>query len=88
MRRLVLRLVALVFMMSMLGSGLNLMAQDNDRKKDSLSIDDMDPVIYAAEEEATKGGSGVFIAAAIIVVVAGGGTYVFLSRKKKKRAEA
>ncbi|MBA7540718.1 hypothetical protein ES705_33020 [subsurface metagenome] len=82
MKTLFARLAVIVFLMAGLGVSTNLAAQDEDRKKDSLSIDDMDPIFYSTEDEATeKGGNKVLIG--VIIAVVGGGSYLLISRKKK-----
>jgi hypothetical protein len=66
-------------------------AQDDSAKvaeepKDTISIDNMDPVYY--EDEATKESSYtityVIIGGIVVVVVVGGGAAYFLLNKKKK----
>jgi hypothetical protein len=65
-------------------------AQDDSAKvaeepKDTISIDNMDPVYY--EDEATKEPSYTItyaIIGGIVVVVGGGGAAYFLLNKKKK----
>ena len=84
MKTLLARLSVIVFLVAGLGVCMDTAEQDDDRKKDSLSIDDMDPIFYSAEDEATeKGGNGVLIGVIIAVVVVGGGAYMLISRKKK-----
>ena len=64
-------------------------AQDDSSKivegpKDTISIDNMDPVYY--EDEATKETSGTItyaIIGGIVVIVGGGAAYFFMSKKKK-----
>lgn len=62
-------------------------AQDEelfDDKKDTISIDDMDPVFYEAEEESAKDDSStmtIVIVAGVLVVAAG--AYFFIKKKKK-----
>ena len=82
MKTLFARLALIVFLLAGLGVSMNLAAQDEDRKKDSLSIDDMDPIFYSPEDEATeKGGNKVLIG--VIIAVVGGGSYLLISKKKK-----
>lgn len=53
-------------------------------KKDTISIDDMDPVFYEAEEENAKTDSStmtIVIIAGVAVVL--GGAYFFIKKKKK-----
>lgn len=62
-------------------------AQDDelfDDKKDTISIDDMDPVFYEAEEESAKDNSStmtIVIVAGVVVIAAG--AYFFIKKKKK-----
>ncbi|MDX9882295.1 MAG: LPXTG cell wall anchor domain-containing protein [Prolixibacteraceae bacterium] len=62
-------------------------AQDEelfDDKKDTISIDDMDPVFYEAEEENAKSKSSataIVIVAGVAVVLTG--VYFFMKKKKK-----
>lgn len=68
-------------------AGTSLFAQHNDAVTDSLSIDDMDPVLYdedAYDDEEESASNGVTIAIVIvagIAVVAGG---LIMAKKKKK----
>jgi LPXTG-motif cell wall-anchored protein len=58
-------------------------AQEDDlfEMEDTLSIDDMDPVFYEAEEGSGSNTTAtIFIIGAIIVV--GGGVYYFTKKKK------
>lgn len=56
--------------------------EDLFEMEDTLSIDDMDPVFYEAEEEA-KDNTTVTIVVIAIVIVLGAGVY-FITKKKKK----
>ncbi len=64
-------------------------AQDEelfDDKKDTVSIDDMDPVFYEAEEENAKSGGSttvVVIVAGVVVIL--GGAYFFMKKRKNKK---
>lgn len=53
-------------------------------KKDTISIDDMDPVFFEAEEEGTSAGNSTLIIAIVAGVVVIGGAAFFISKKKKK----
>jgi LPXTG-motif cell wall-anchored protein len=60
-------------------------AQEEDpleMEKDTLSIDDMDPVFYEGEEESGDNTATVAIIVVAILVV-GGGTFYYIKRKKK-----
>ncbi|MEL7588852.1 MAG: LPXTG cell wall anchor domain-containing protein [Prolixibacteraceae bacterium] len=60
-------------------------AQEEDvleMEKDTLSIDDMDPVFYEGEQESASDNSTLVIIV-IVVVVVGGGAYYYTRRKKK-----
>ena len=83
MKRLLL-ILALVGMMTV-GAFSPVSAQEEEdlfEMEDTLSIDDMDPVFYEAEEEANGGSSTAVIAIAAVVVI-GAGAY-FVAKKKKK----
>ncbi len=58
------------------------MAQE--AQEDSLSIDDMAPVFYEAEESssADSGSSSTLIIVVVAVVVVGGAAYFFTKKKK------
>jgi len=64
-------------------------AQDDelfDDKKDTISIDDMDPVFYEAEEENAKSkGSAMTVVIVAGVVVILGGAYFFMKKRKTKK---
>ncbi|MCL3779654.1 hypothetical protein EMN47_04535 [Prolixibacteraceae bacterium JC049] len=70
----------------MFGAGVTsqVMAQD-DSVVDTLSIDDMDPILQAAEEESAEESSntGMIAAIAIVAVVAGVVVFRFVGKKKK-----
>jgi LPXTG-motif cell wall-anchored protein len=54
-----------------------------EEPKDTISIDNMDPSVYYADEE-TKGSSNTMIYAIIGgIVVVGGAAFVFMKGKKK-----
>lgn len=59
-------------------------AQEEDllQMEDTLSIDDMDPVFYEAEQEADSNSTTLIIVIVAIVVV--GGAAYFYTKKKKK----
>jgi len=60
-------------------------AQDEDpleMEKDTLSIDEMDPVFYEGQEEPADNTTTIAIIV-IVVLVVGGGAYYFIKRKKK-----
>lgn len=81
MKKLVLRLL----LVSFLATSMSAFAQDHDAVTDSLSIDDMAPVLYDedAYEEEEESSNGVVIAIVIgVVVIAGIG--VVVAKKKKK----
>ena len=78
----------MVLIGSMVFAGLATSYAQNDElfedKKDTISIDDMDPVFYEAEEESAKSDSStmtIVIIAGVVVVLAGA---YFLTKKKKK----
>ncbi len=79
-------LMALFVSMAFAGTTAGYAQNDElfDDKKDTISIDDMDPVFYEAEEEnaKSKGSSTtVVIIAGVAVVLAG--AYFFMKKKKK-----
>ncbi|WP_423129908.1 LPXTG cell wall anchor domain-containing protein [Gaoshiqia sp. Z1-71] len=59
-------------------------AQQEDlfEMEDTLSIDDMDPVFYEAEQGAENSKSTVIIVI-VVVAVAGGAAYYVIKKKKK-----
>ncbi|MGQ7867858.1 LPXTG cell wall anchor domain-containing protein [Sunxiuqinia sp. sy24] len=59
-------------------------AQEEDlfEMEDTLSIDDMDPVFYEAEEE-TSGSNTTAIVGIAAVIVLGAGVYFVIKKKKK-----
>lgn len=60
-------------------------AQDEDPlevEKDTLSIDEMDPVFYEGEQETEDNTTTVAIIVVVVLVV-GGGAYYFIKRRKK-----
>ena len=60
----------------------NSMAQD-EGVSDSISIDDMDPILYVEEEEESeKGSTGIYIAIGIAAVAAGVVAARFMKKKK------
>ena len=79
-----------VFMFSLLGMlfmgslGTALAQDETTDKKDSVSIDDADPVYYDAEEDDTcKGGStGTILAIAGGLAVVAIGAFYFMKKKK------
>lgn len=67
-------------------------AQEEDKdklfedKKDTVSIDDMDPVFYEAEEEGKASNSNTVIIAVVAgVVVVAAGAFLFLKKKKSSK---
>jgi|GEM_PF-767279 len=54
-------------------------------KKDTISIDDMNPVFYEAEEENASSCSSTAIIAIVagVVVVVAAGAYFFVKKRKK-----
>ena len=50
--------------------------------KDTLSIDEMDPVFYEGEQE-TEDNTTTIAIIVVVVLIAGGGAYYFVKRKKK-----
>ncbi len=86
MKKLVFRLLLLCFLMAGVANGATLFAQDNDAVTDSVSIDDMAPVLYDDEayEEVEESSNGLMIAVVIVVAVVAGIAYVVVSKKKKK----
>ena len=77
-----LAIIGLMFM-----GGMNVYAQEDSAKiaeepKDTISIDNMDPVFY--EEEATKESSNTTMYAVIGGIVVVGGAAFYFMRKKKK----
>ncbi|MGQ1788190.1 MULTISPECIES: hypothetical protein [unclassified Saccharicrinis] len=84
MKKLVFRLLFVCFLATGLGGGAAVFAQDHDAVTDSLSIDDMAPVLYDedAYEEEEKGSNGVIIGIVIAVVAIGGIGFVALKKKK------
>ncbi len=81
----------LMLMLTMLGflafaSVDPVVAQNEDvleQEKDTLSIDDMDPVFYEGEEE-TGDHTATVVIIVVAVVVVGGGAYYYITKKKKK----
>lgn len=78
-----------VLMFSIIGmllfGSLSVIAQDeNSERKDTISIDNADPVFYDAEEEddAKSSGTGTILAIAGGVVVLGAGAFFLLKKKK------
>jgi LPXTG-motif cell wall-anchored protein len=78
-----------VLMFSILGmlffGSLSVMAQDeNSERKDTISIDNADPVFYDAEDEgdAKSGGTVTILAIAGGVVLLGAGAFFLLKKKK------
>lgn len=73
---------------SMICAGLaSSYAQDDDLfddKKDTISIDDMDPVFYEAEEEenAESGNTALIIGIVAGVVVVAAGAFFIVKKKK------
>jgi len=60
-------------------------AQDEDpleMEKDTLSIDEMDPVFYEGEQE-TEDNTTTIAIIVVVVLVVGGGAYYFIKRRKK-----
>lgn len=60
-------------------------AQDEDPlelEKDTLSIDEMDPVFYEGEQEAEDNTTTIAVIV-VVVLVAGGGAYYFIKKRKK-----
>ena len=85
MKKLALRLLVFSFLMGGLMNGATLFAQDHDAVTDSLSIDDMPPVLYDedAYEDEEKSSNGIIIGIVIAVVAVGGIGYLVVSKKKK-----
>lgn len=80
-------MLLLCFLIAGVANGATLFAQDNDAVKDSVSIDDMAPVLYdddAYIEESEESSNGLMIAVVIVVAVVAGIAYVVVSKKKKK----
>ena len=80
------KLVSRLMLMCFLATGLaNVNAQDHDAVTDSLSIDDMAPVLYdeSAYEEEEKSSTGLYIGIAIAVIAIGGIGFVVAKKKKK-----
>jgi len=85
------RLIKLALLCLLFIGGMNKSFAQNDSAtsiegpKDTISIDDMDPVYY--EDEATKEPSGTItyaiIGGIVVVVVGGGAAYYFMKNKKK-----
>jgi LPXTG-motif cell wall-anchored protein len=79
-------LMVLVGSMALAGLTTGYAQEDElfDDKKDTISIDDMDPVFYEAEEESAKADSStttIVIVAGVVVILVGA---YFLIKKKKK----
>lgn len=79
--------VSIVFILGMLvlGSLNTLVAQDEQtERKDTISVDNSDPVFYDAEEESESDASGNGTILAIVggVVVVGIGAFFLLKKKK------
>jgi len=78
----------LVFIIGMLlsfaGSFNSITKAQDPAAADTLSIDDMDPVLYHPEEEAEKSGSstGIWIGVAVVVVI--GGVLIWKKKGSKK----
>ena len=63
-------------------ASFNLITSQDEGVSDSISIDDMDPILYVEEEEELdKGSTGIYIAIAIAAVAAG----VLIARVVKKK---
>ena len=80
-------LLSFALMCSLALSGLTYAQKDSlfEDKKDTVSIDDMDPVFYEAEEGKTSHGNrtNMIIGGIALVVVACAGAYYFMKKKKK-----
>jgi LPXTG-motif cell wall-anchored protein len=80
-----------VFVCSILGmlflgsQGIAFAQDEKSEKKDSVSIDDADPIYYDAEEDSDTGSGspGTILAIAGAALVVGLGTFYFLKKKKK-----
>ena len=76
-------------MMAILSFGgfsmVNALPQYDDSVTDTISIDDMDPILHTEEEEAEDegGNTGMIAVIAIVVVVAGAVGYKVATKKKK-----
>lgn len=83
MKKLVSKLMLACFCSVVLASG-SAFAQDHDAVTDSLSIDDMAPVLYdeSAYEEEEESSNGVVIGIVIAVIAIGG--IAVVAKKKKK----
>ncbi|WP_152541791.1 hypothetical protein [Saccharicrinis fermentans] len=83
MKKLALKLFLICFLA--IGSGAVTYAQDHDAVTDSLSIDDMAPVLYDedAYEEEEASSNGVIIGILIAVAALGAIGFVVLKQKKK-----
>ncbi|MGV8092050.1 MAG: LPXTG cell wall anchor domain-containing protein [Mangrovibacterium sp.] len=83
MKKLMLILAMLGFLA--FGNVDTVVAQEEDpleMEKDTLSIDDMDPIFYEGEGE--SGDNTATIAIIVVAVLAvGGGTFYYIKRKKK-----
>ena len=79
-------LILALFGMFAIGAFSPVVAQEQDddlfEMEDTLSIDDMDPHFYEAEED-TDNSSTITIIVIAVVVVVGAGVY-FVTKKKKK----
>ncbi|NJK93715.1 MAG: hypothetical protein HC830_02320 [Bacteroidetes bacterium] len=79
-----------VFMISILGMLLlgavnTVLAQDEmSERKDTISVDNSDPVFYDAEEDAETKSSGNGLIIGIVAGVVVAGVVVVLLKKKKK----
>ncbi|WP_075603475.1 hypothetical protein [Saccharicrinis aurantiacus] len=89
MKKLVSKLMLATFCVLMLAGG-SAFAQDHDAVTDSLSIDDMAPVLYdesaydeSAYDDEEEGSSNGVVIGIVIAVVAIGGIAVVAKKKKK-----
>ncbi|WP_282036720.1 hypothetical protein [Saccharicrinis aurantiacus] len=84
MKKLVSKLMLATFSVLMLAGG-SAFAQDHDAVTDSLSIDDMAPVLYdeSAYDDEEEGSSNGVVIGIVIAVVAIGGIAVVAKKKKK-----
>lgn len=88
MKKLVLRLTLICFLAFGAGSLSSVFAQydyETEAAPDTLSIDDMDPVLFSEDEatEEKKCCPGLYIGIAVVAVAAGVLVYRTVSKKKQ-----
>ncbi len=83
MKKLMLILAILGFVA--FGNVSTALAQSDDplATKDTLSIDDMDPVFYEAQQESGSHTTTIIIVAVAVVVVGGAAFYIIKKKKKQ-----